>query len=1442
MERPEDVSLLASGGAPPTLIPVQGGGGSVPWEGYNAEQSVLANAGGELPQITPVQGGGQISNIIGWLAGAPGTDTPSNAPSMPSVLTPETAVNTLWTNLDDIDKLGAVTDTVQKVAAINAEGGDDMQLANGIVYGLTESVLGRIDRKYGTAPDISKLDETNQDLFKYGTDAQIEAGTEAYRDKCNGMGGQELNKCISEAMEAAANSPNPTYIQVSRINLRRGIVPDEAKKTYATYENKTVYRNEYRLNQEVVIENHPVALWMQYLYKAHIGVNSESSPLFRKFIQFYIQEQKKVWEHTKQLSGKVVQYPLANLSDDNYIIEEADISTFPRRIVCLQKTIEHIVVVPPLDNLKYDVDINIKENFKSILRDLYDMNILKIEEESTKYTCKVHKKVALIFPECYTALTKEASADTANNVLVALYTLELTNPNNVFVMTEYNKGTSIKNSIKYGNYLLSRIKLNTPPITQIIPNFLSPTHVVFPYKLMSNVNGFLISSEEESRNEETYNIFTSMYKNKNYGATGFGLFAKANYPFTKFNSGIIRYNYSENFTNYLFKTDIKDKDDRDLKGDFETVFQKLSDSNPVKLSIGKSIANFIKAIDPDDKLLVAATNAISVVAKGCTLYFKRNVFIVIMELFLYLNKNVEKLATEIIAAAAAETPAIDITSEKETLKNRIKTYLDDYINKRYVEYLRYPLTESYQEYKKLRSLEGKPLTEIYPSPVQTAGGRRKKTKRLQIGGAGSCSQFELTDRTSALGKFDAEQYAPYNIFVLSWKNKEENNPVCELVNSDFPGNTGNAFSEWHNKVDIAGISALEIIDVGEKTYAIRSGRDDNNLEIYDLNKNIKSNWEGYTATQQGGGGAKLEEYEAQYDKLLNEITTTLGTPDGPAIAGGALAAEPVIHALYTSTMTCVSSISSAVCNTSTSVLYYTDYPINIINSAGKTIKLTMRSIDTILDLKKSVEAKVGIPSRDQHYLTIKPPRALSGGGNTIASPDPVIINHSGYISSMMCISTLSTISSPTCFVSTSYVVDPNSTSFATIGIDLLPSNILLNGMITLDALGSLHDALNTCLISIDPSFSSSIINIKSTDNTVTYYKEQQSGGGSVVNINMEFSMTGLTDKVNLTLVDATTDGSPFILKLQAALQKKFPGAMTRPLESDLHCPTGEMLDNTPVRCIPTKGSSPGIYVFTTKELYGTPTEQPNWIPTIVTGAVVGAVGLGALALSGESSSEIQKKKDGLLATTNVSPGGGGTYLQRKNAPILVKGEADLLNDLNLTPINMSEIFNVENKYATLYPNLAVWHKAIPAFFENLTTRKCYNNSLLLTRSECEETKCFLYSIRDYLNKGTGVQPNMNVMKGDVSDLNEPDIEADSDIVFSNTNMDPPQYRVEEEKATVRAAAIEKRTNHRWHFDIQLKDKAKDTKNNIVTPEEKEQLLEMFQNLKTKYPNYVLYLY
>ena len=1445
MERPEDVSLLANGGAPPTLIPVQGGGGSVPWEGYNAEQSLLANAGGEPPSITPVQGGGQISEILGWLAGAPGTDA-STAPPIPSVLTPETAVNTLWNNLDPMNKLGAVTDTVQKVSEIKAQGGDDMQLANGIVYGLTESVLGRIDRKYGKAPDISQLDEKNQDLFKYGTDAQIDAGTAAYSDKCSGMDGPELNKCISEAMEAAS-SDNPTYVQVSRINLRRGIVPDEAKKTYATYEDRTVYRNEYKLNQDPVIDNHPVALWMQYLNKAHVGVNPGVSPLFRKFIQFYIQEQKKVWEHTRQLSAKAVTYPLAKLSvEGDYIIEEADVSTFPRRVVCLQKTIEHIVVVPPLDKLKYnEEDIDVKVKLIFILRDLYDMNILKIEEESTKYTCKINKKVALIFPECYTAMKDEMTSKTTDNVLVALYTLELTNPNNVFVMTEYNKGSGIKNSVTFGNYLLGCIKLNAPPVTQIIPNFLSPTHIVFPYKLMSNVNGFLISSEEESRNEKTYNIFTNMYKNKNYGAPGFGLFVRPNYPFTKFNSGIIRYNYSKNFTNYLLKTDIQDEEDRDLKGDFETVFNKLKDGNPVKGTIAKSIGNFVAAIDPDDKLIMPIMNAISVVAKECTLYFKRNTFIVVMELFLYLNKNIEKLVSAILDAAAAETPPIDITAERADLTQKIKTYLDDYINKRYVEYLRYPLTESYQEYKRLSGLEGTTLVDIYPAPAQTAGGRRKKTKRLQIGGAGSCSNLELTSRTAALGKFDAEQYAPYSIFVLSWKEKKESNPVCELVNSDFPGNTGNAFSEWHNKVDIAGISALEIIDVGEKTYEIRSGRDDNNKEIYDLNKNIKLNWEGYATTQAGGGGSNLEGYEAQYDKLLSEITTTLGASDIPTIAGGGVAVEPVIHSLYTSTITCVSSISSissSVCNTSTSVLYYTDYPVNIINSAGKTMKLTMRSIDTILDLKKSVEVNLGITKTDQHYFTIKPPKVLAGGGNTIESSPPVIINNSGYISSMICMSTLSTISSPTCFLSTSYVVDPNSTSFATIGIDLLPSKVLLNGAITLDALASLHDALNASLLSIHPSFSSSIISIKNTDNTVTYYKEQ-SGGGDVVNILMEFSMTGLTKQVEAILLDQSVDGSTFIIKLQAALQRKFPGAMTRPLGSDLHCPTGEMPDNTPVRCIQNKGSSPGVYVFTTKELYATPTEAPSWIPAVVTGAVVGAVGLGALAFSSnESSSEIQKKKAGLQASIAVSPGGGGVNVQRKNAPILVKGEADLLNDLNLTPINMSEIFNVENKYANLYPNLTAWNKAIPAFFENLTTRKCYNNSLLLTRSECEETKCFLYSIRDYLNKDKGVQPNMDIMKGNVSDFNEPDIEADSDIVFSNTNMDPPQYRVDQDRATVRAAAIEKRTNNRWHFDIQLKTAAKDTKNNIVTPEEKEQLLEMFQNLKTKYPNYVLYLY
>ena len=202
---------------------------------------------------------------------------------------------------------------------------------------------------------------------------------------------------------------------------------------------------------------------------------------------------------------------------------------------------------------------------------------------------------------------------------------------------------------------------------------------------------------------------------------------------------------------------------------------------------------------------------------------------------------------------------------------------------------------------------------------------------------------------------------------------------------------------------------------------------------------------------------------------------------------------------------------------------------------------------------------------------------------------------------------------------------------------------------------------------------------------------------------------------------------------------------------------------------------------------------------------------------------------------------------QQDIPVLVKGEADLLNDLNLTPTNMKEIFSSENYYAKTfeYQSLKIWGAALEMFFRNLTVKKCYENRLLLTTSECEEVKCFLYSIRDYLeNPANETEVNNKFLKGDsAKDTREPSLEDDTEVKIGKISIAEPRYSIFEGKPTVRVGAIEKSTNKRVHFNLKL---AKDSENKgqrFPTDAEIEELKAEFEKKQIQYKSkYVMYLY
>ena len=351
---------------------------------------------------------------------------------------------------------------------------------------------------------------------------------------------------------------------------------------------------------------------------------------------------------------------------------------------------------------------------------------------------------------------------------------------------------------------------------------------------------------------------------------------------------------------------------------------------------------------------------------------------------------------------------------------------------------------------------------------------------------------------------------------------------------------------------------------------------------------------------------------------------------------------------------------------------------------------------------------------------------------------------------------------------------------------------------------------NTCA-----SCSISIVSIKNKDKKTSVIQS----GGAIGDIPLIFTFT-VTNSSPLTLVKET---------IQSAAQTSIQ-------DPNQYCPAGELLDSTSVLCV----SRVYVNMYTTNELNNT----PDWVPPVAAIATAGVVGLALMGANKYLKSDTPVKPEAQAA--GQIPTG-----YQHNTPILTEGEADLLNDLNLTPANMSEIFKADNEYAKKFnmTELKSWDTAISMFLGNLTTQSCYNNRLLLTRSECEKSKCFLYSIRDYLDNPVisgRIQAGM-LMKDGSSEFNEPDIENDSEIVLAHDNMPMGQYLIhpDDNKPYVNVGAIEKRSNVRKHFQLKLSEetqnKVKDKRH--PTDEEKERLNAKFKDLQIKYAaKYVMYLY
>jgi len=208
-------------------------------------------------------------------------------------------------------------------------------------------------------------------------------------------------------------------------------------------------------------------------------------------------------------------------------------------------------------------------------------------------------------------------------------------------------------------------------------------------------------------------------------------------------------------------------------------------------------------------------------------------------------------------------------------------------------------------------------------------------------------------------------------------------------------------------------------------------------------------------------------------------------------------------------------------------------------------------------------------------------------------------------------------------------------------------------------------------------------------------------------------------------------------------------------------------------------------------------------------------------------------------------------------PILTRGEADLLNSLKITPQNMDYIFYDGNPYG-----LDNWRTAFSDFFVNIVLTKCYKDTLLLTNSECQQSRNFLYSIRQYIDRNLiknhsdyDSDSSNDLIKDDSSsESDEEDRELDRGDIAREGSIQQIDQTVEQKptfamhqkdgiwRPSVKVFSVNRKTGEKKTMILHRMDRNVNDGDEILTEEDKRELQRQINELQTKYPNLVIHTY